>query len=81
MKWYVYILQSLKSKHYYIGSTNDRERRLKEHNTGINKSTKNKGPWIIIYTEEFITRIKARRREIEIKSYKGGNAFKKIIQR
>ena len=33
--WYVYVIKSLKFKYKYIGSTNDLERRLSEHNNGI----------------------------------------------
>ncbi len=79
--WKIYILQSQKSGRYYIGSTNDISRRLKEHNSGKTKSTKNKGPWEIIYTENFSNRLEARRREKMIKSYKGGNAFKSLVKR
>lgn len=79
MSWFLYILQSTKSKKYYIGSIDNLARRLYEHNTGKNKSTKNKGLWKIIYTEKFDTRLEVRRRELKIKSYKGGNAFKKLI--
>jgi predicted GIY-YIG superfamily endonuclease len=37
--WFVYILKSIKSGYTYIGSTDDLERRLKEHNFGLSKST------------------------------------------
>jgi len=33
--WYVYIIRSVKYKYKYIGSTNDLERRLREHNNGM----------------------------------------------
>jgi hypothetical protein len=33
MAGYLYILRSSKSGHYYIGSTNEPERRLHQHNT------------------------------------------------
>lgn len=77
----VYILQNSISKRYYIGSTNDIMRRLKEHNRGQTRSTKIKGEWILVYSEELDSNIEAKRRERLIKSYKGGNAFKKLIKR
>jgi len=77
--WFIYILQSYKSSKYYIGSTNNLERRLREHNQGKNKSTKNKGPWKIIYREQCSSELFARNRELKIKSYKGGNAFHKLL--
>lgn len=78
--YYVYIAQSLKDKRYYIGSTEDLLRRLGEHNKGKTKSLRNKGPFEIIYSEKFDTRGEAYRRGIEIKSYKGGNVFKKLVK-
>ena len=76
---YVYILKSSINNKYYIGCTNDLGRRLKDHNSGRNVSTKNGAPWIIIYYEEVKDQKEAYQREKQIKSYKGGNAFKKLL--
>ena len=65
-----YILQSQKSGMFYIGHTQDIEIRLTYHNTGRVKATKNKGPWILVYFEEYETKLEANRRELEIKSKK-----------
>jgi putative endonuclease len=78
--YYAYILRSETTGKYYIGSTNNLDRRLKEHNGNQTTSLKNKGPFVIIYKETFATLRLARKRESEIKSYKGGNAFKKLIK-
>lgn len=80
LMYYVYILKSLVAGTYYVGSTNNIERRLLEHNSGKTSSLKSKRPLILIYKENFPTQIGARKREKVIKSYKGGNAFKKIIR-
>ena len=77
--YYVYILRSLKDSKYYIGYTGDIERRLQDHNRGKSKAIKYRGPFELIYKEEHKTRIEAIRREIEIKKYKGGNEFKKLL--
>ncbi len=69
--YYVYILQSLNEKRRYIGQTNDLERRLGEHNTGRSPFTKGRGPWELIYWEEFKTRTEAIKREHFMKSGKG----------
>ena len=74
-----YILKNDITKKFYIGSTNDLQRRLKEHNRGQTKSTRREGEWQIVYKEEFKTNIEAKRRERMIKSYKGGNAFKQLL--
>ncbi|TKB97870.1 GIY-YIG nuclease family protein [Pedobacter cryophilus] len=68
--FHTYILQSLKSGRYYIGHTQNLEERLERHQSGKVTATKNKGPWKIVYTEEFNTKIEANRRELEIKSKK-----------
>lgn len=75
----VYILQNSLSRRFYIGSTNNIDRRLEEHNRGKTKSTRQKGEWSLIYTETYSTALDAKRREKRIKSYKGGNAFKRLI--
>lgn len=79
--YYVYILRSLHNQRHYIGFTNNIERRLYEHNHNNTASLINKGPFELIHQEEYSTIAEARRREREIKSYKGGNAFKKLISK
>ena len=76
-----YILKSDKSGKYYIGHTENLVERLRRHNRGMVKSTKSYRPWKIVYTENFDNKNDAYRREFEIKSYKGGNAFKKLIEK
>ncbi len=77
----VYILKSIKTEHFYIGCTNNIKRRLIEHNANKTRSLKNRGPFELIYQENYNTLSEGRKRELEIKSYKGGNAFKKLILR
>ena len=77
--FHVYILKSLKDKRYYIGSTKNLEQRLIQHNSGQTKSLKYRLPLKLIYKEEYQTLYEARKREGKIKSFKGGNAFKKLI--
>ena len=75
----VYILKNNLTGRHYIGSTNNIDRRISEHNRGHTRSTRQPGSWIVVYKEEFGTLIEARKRERLIKSYKGGNGFKKLI--
>ena len=79
MSYYTYILQSEKDHRYYIGSTSDLKRRLHEHNSGKTKSLRFRRPLFVIHQEEYETRELAESRERQIKSYKGGNAFKQLI--
>ncbi|MFH1711735.1 MAG: GIY-YIG nuclease family protein [Patescibacteria group bacterium] len=75
----VYILYSASSDKYYIGSTADVEQRIKKHNSGSSRSTKPHRPWILVHEEKFDMRTDARKRENQIKKYKGGNALKRLL--
>ena len=75
----VYILKSEKFDRYYIGHTSNLDFRLNRHNNGDVRSTKSYCPWQVIYTEDLENKSLACLRELKIKSYKGGNAFKKLI--
>jgi len=77
----VYILKSRLFGRFYIGHTKNLIKRLNQHNKNKVRSTKNKGPWEIVYTEKFKTKSEAYRREKQIKSYKRGEAFKKLFKK
>ena len=77
--YYVYILQSTTTHKFYIGSTSNISKRLSQHNKGKNRSTKNRGPFVIVYQESYQTRSQAFIRELQIKSYKGGYNFHKLL--
>lgn len=67
--FYTYIVKC-KDHTYYIGQTNDLEKRIKEHNgliRGGAKYTKYKSPVTLIYNEKFSTRSLAMKREYELK--------------
>lgn len=66
---------------YYIGITSNIEKRLVSHNAGLSKKawTRRAKDWEIIYTEAFSSKNEALIREREVKNYKGGNAFKKLL--
>jgi len=53
--------------------------RLAFHNAGKQRSTKNRIPFKLILTEEFENTVLALAREKQIKSWKGGAAFKRLI--
>jgi putative endonuclease len=65
------VLYSEKLKKRYVGSTNDVNKRLSEHNSGKSKFTKGGIPWKIVYTESFETNSEARAREKFLKSGQG----------
>ena len=78
--YYVYILRSLKDGKYYIGSTHDVTARLNYHNAGLQRSTKYRIPFELIYTEALENKSEALKRELQIKGYKGGEAFKRLLK-
>jgi putative endonuclease len=80
MSYVTYILHSPSSGRYYIGSTNNIDERLLRHNKGATRSTKPYRPWEIVYIEKFDTKTEAIKRENQIKSYKHGEAFKKLLR-
>ena len=65
--FYVYVLKSLKDNNLYIGSTNNLERRIKEHNDGKSISTKSRIPFELIYYEAYKAESDARKREHNLK--------------
>lgn len=74
---YVYILQSQKDPdRYYTGSTNDLDRRLKEHNFGHSVHTNKFRPWVIKTFVAFSEPDKADEFELFLKSG-SGRAFAK----
>lgn len=79
MRYSVYILRSEKTHRFYIGQSNNIGGRLQEHNAGKTKSTKAGAPWLVVHQEQFDSRSEAFAREQQIKRYKGGEAFKKLL--
>ncbi|MFA6252798.1 MAG: GIY-YIG nuclease family protein [Patescibacteria group bacterium] len=77
----VYILYSSKLDRYYIGHTKNIENRLMLHNAGKVRSTKNGISWVIKHIENFNNRNDTYRRELQIKKYKGGEAFQKLLKK
>ena len=77
---YLYILQSQTTGRYYIGVSHDLNRRIIEHNQGQTPSTRNRGPWELVYTEDYSTNSEALARERQLKSWKSHQAITDLIQ-
>ncbi len=71
MSYTVYIIKRSKDNKRYIGCTKNILRRLNEHNNGLVKSTRNRRPLELIYTEGFENKSDAIARERFFKSGKG----------
>ena len=78
--FYTYILRSKSNNSYYVGSSQDVSKRLVLHNNGLVKSTKRHIPWILVYQEKHKTLLEARRRELQIKSWKKRIAIEKLFK-
>ena len=76
MTCYVYVLYSLSYKVYYVGSSEDVEKRVINHNLGMASYTKGRRPWKLVYTEEYNSRSEAVRREKFLKSGQGRELLK-----
>ncbi len=77
--FHVYILKSTLNNRYYVGSTGNVARRLEQHNSGLVRSTKGFMPWILVYQKELSTLSEARKKELQIKSWKKRVAIEKLI--
>ena len=77
--FYAYIIFSQKLNKFYIGSTNDLQRRLQDHNRGKTSFAKQGLPWQLKYWEEFASRKEAVKREMEIKKRKDRKYIEKLI--
>src|SRR5690348_16075806 len=71
--FFVYILYSTRVDRYYVGSTDNIEKRLGAHLAGNSKYTAIADDWIVVYTETFATRKEASKRELSIKRKKSRN--------
>ncbi len=78
MYYYVYAIQSIKRNYLYVGLTNNIERRMDEHNTGKNKTTKPYRPFKLMFSEKHNTRQIAREREKYLKSGFGKEFLKSL---
>lgn len=78
--FYVYVLKSQRNGKLYKGFTSDLKRRIKEHNCGQPKFSRNNGPWRLIYYEGFISEKDAREEEKFLKSGKGRERLKYALR-
>ena len=79
MPVFLYIIQSESNGRYYVGQTESIPDRLSYHNAGYSKFLKNRGPWKLIYQEEYPTRSEAVKRERQIKSWKDRKMIEKLV--
>jgi putative endonuclease len=76
--FWVYILQNSAGR-FYIGYTDKLENRVTNHNRTdkiAGKFTRKNGPWLLVWSEKYLDRSTAMRRESEIKSWKSARLIR-----
>jgi putative endonuclease len=65
--FFVYAIKSLSRNYVYVGLTNNLDRRIKQHQSGLNETTVAYASFRIVLTKTFETQIKAMQRETFLK--------------
>ena len=68
-------------KVYLLGLTSNIEKRFQAHNRGYEKTTKPYKPFILLYYEECENRLAARKREVFLKSGRGKDFLRKLLEK
>ncbi|MBI4338331.1 MAG: GIY-YIG nuclease family protein [Chloroflexi bacterium] len=64
---------------YYIGQTSELSLRLNRHNARFVFSTKNRGPWDLVYSQGFATRLEEMAEERRLKGQKSRKALDRLV--
>jgi putative endonuclease len=76
---WVYILKSSSGK-FYVGSTDNLERRLRQHTLGHTQTTHNMGSFILVLKQNYSSLEIARKIELKIKKLKRKDYIEKIVK-
>lgn len=77
--FHLYIIFSPTKNKYYIGHTgDDLVERIRKHNSNHKGFTGGIGDWELKYSEEYVTKSEAMKREKEIKSWKSRKMIEKL---
>ena len=79
--FYTYVLRSQKDRKWYTGYTNDLRKRFKEHTHNKVTSTKNRGPFELIYYEACVNKEDAFVRERYLKTGMGKRYLNNRLKR
>ncbi|MGB1448625.1 MAG: GIY-YIG nuclease family protein [Flavobacteriaceae bacterium] len=80
MIW-IYALSSQLRNYIYVGMTSDLQRRIGEHNSGKEKTTKPYRPFTLIYQEQCENRQEGRKREKYWKSGVGKEKLRELREK
>ncbi|WP_259095856.1 GIY-YIG nuclease family protein [Mucilaginibacter dorajii] len=73
------ILYSSSKDKYYVGSTADIGERIRKHNTNHSGFTGKTGDWVLKWSESFITKEGAGKRERQIKGWKSRKMIENLL--
>ncbi|MEQ8304832.1 MAG: GIY-YIG nuclease family protein [Cyclobacteriaceae bacterium] len=79
--YFLYILYSQELDCYYVGQTDNIKDRLASHRGGKSKFTSRASDWMVVHTEEFLTRKEALVRERAIKRMKSRKYVESLIEK
>ncbi|MFZ1978366.1 MAG: GIY-YIG nuclease family protein [Bacteroidota bacterium] len=79
MSYFIYILHSISANKYYVGSSEDPQRRLLFHNTIEKGFTLRYRPWTLVFTKSFPTKAETQQMERKIKKWKSKSMLLRII--
>ena len=79
MEFIVYILFSQNKNRFYVGFTSKLEERIIRHNQKSKGFTGNTNDWKVVYTENYVSKEEAHKRELQIKSWKSRIKIQELI--
>jgi len=79
MTFYSYVIYSQESGSFYYGYFDDLEKVLEMHNADQIAPTKGKGPWTLMFSETYDTRMRAIRQVSFYRSVKGQRFIKNML--
>ena len=78
--YYVYVLKSKTRTQFYVGYSADLRKRFEAHQNNESRSTRNKGPWELVYYEACQSKTDALIREKYLKTAWGKRYIKNRIK-
>ena len=77
---YVYVVISMRDTQFYSGSTSDLKKRVKDHQRGLVRATRNRLPLQLVFYEAYLNKFDALRREDYFKSTKGKQTLRNMLK-
>ena len=70
----VFVLRNLDAK-FYTGFSENVTLGVRQHNAGLTRSTRGRGPWKLVWQSDTLKLSDARKLEFDLKRQKAGNGF------